>query len=57
MMTNEDDVLFIRVLQKPNPQYGLSRAFSLYTLPSEAQSTLQILKRLGQLMTQVPDSH
>jgi hypothetical protein len=56
MLTNGDDVLFIKVLRQPKPQYGLSRAFSLYTLPNEAQSTLQILKHLGQLMTQVPDS-
>lgn len=52
MITNGDDVLFIKLLRQPTPQYGLSRAFSLYTLPSEAQSTLQILKRIGRLITQ-----
>jgi uncharacterized membrane protein len=28
-------------------QYDLSRAFSLYTLPEELQTVLQILKRIG----------
>jgi Type I restriction enzyme R protein N terminus (HSDR_N) len=51
MITNGDDVLFIKLLQQPTPQYGLSRAFSLYTLPDEVQTVLQILKRIGQLMT------
>ncbi|UBF24348.1 type I restriction enzyme HsdR N-terminal domain-containing protein [Kovacikia minuta CCNUW1] len=51
MITNGDDVLFIKLLRQPTPQYGLSRAFSLYTLPGEAQNTLQILKRVGQLIT------
>jgi type I site-specific restriction endonuclease len=52
MITNGDDVLFIKLLQQPTPQYGLSRAFSLYTLPNEAQAVLQILKQIGQLITQ-----
>lgn len=52
MITNGDDVLFIKLLQQPTPQYGLSRAFSLYTLPGEAQHVLQILKRMGELITQ-----
>ncbi|MBI4781683.1 MAG: type I restriction enzyme HsdR N-terminal domain-containing protein [Oscillatoriophycideae cyanobacterium NC_groundwater_1537_Pr4_S-0.65um_50_18] len=52
MITNGDDALFIKLLQQPTPQYALSRAFSLYTLPSEAQQVLQILKRMGELITQ-----
>jgi hypothetical protein len=52
MVTNGDDVLFIKLLLQPSPEYGLSRALSLYTLPTEAQITLQVLKRLGQLITQ-----
>lgn len=54
MITNGDDVFFIKLLRQPTPQYGLSRAFSLYTLPSEAQTTLQILKRIGQLIIGAP---
>lgn len=47
MMTNGDDVLFVKLLHQPTRQYALSRAFSLYTLPEEWQSVLQILKRIG----------
>ncbi|MDX2254177.1 MAG: type I restriction enzyme HsdR N-terminal domain-containing protein [Pseudanabaenaceae cyanobacterium bins.39] len=50
MISNGDDVLFIKLVRQPTPQYGLSRSFSLYTVPSEAQQTLQILKRIGQLI-------
>jgi len=52
MITNGDDALFIKLLRQPTAQYGLSRAFSLYTLPSEAQTVLKILKRIGQLIIQ-----
>jgi hypothetical protein len=34
---------------QPTPEYQLSRAFSLYTLPSELQLALQTLKHLGQV--------
>jgi hypothetical protein len=52
MITNGDDVLFIKLTQQPTVQYSLSRVFSLYTLPSEGQTVLQILKRFGDLMAQ-----
>jgi Type I restriction enzyme R protein N terminus (HSDR_N) len=48
MMTNGDDVLFVKLTTQPSGKYGLSRVFSLYTLPEEFQSVLQILKRMGQ---------
>jgi type I site-specific restriction endonuclease len=48
MMTNGDDVLFVKLIAQPLRQYGLSRVFSLYTLPEELQSVLQILKQMGQ---------
>ncbi|MBW4695537.1 MAG: type I restriction enzyme HsdR N-terminal domain-containing protein [Lyngbya sp. HA4199-MV5] len=51
MLTNGDDVLFIKLVAQPTPQYGLSRAFSIYTLPSELRSVFQVLKRLGQTIT------
>jgi hypothetical protein len=47
MITNGDDVLFAKLVPKPNLQYGLSRVFSLYTLPEELRSALQILKQIG----------
>ncbi len=47
LLTNGDDVLFVKLSPSPQAQYGLSRAFSLYTLPEEVESVLQILKRIG----------
>ncbi|MEM6838578.1 MAG: type I restriction endonuclease [Cyanobacteria bacterium P01_C01_bin.120] len=48
VLTNGDDVLFVKLNQQPQPRYALSRAFSIYTQASELTSTVQILKRLGQ---------
>jgi hypothetical protein len=48
MLTNGDDVLFVKLLAQPTPQYGLSRAFSIYTVASELRSAFQVLKHLGQ---------
>ncbi|MEB3213844.1 MAG: type I restriction enzyme HsdR N-terminal domain-containing protein [Leptolyngbyaceae bacterium] len=50
IVTNGDDVLFVKVGTDQNPQYSLSRSFSLYTLPEELQSVLQILKHIGTTM-------
>jgi Type I restriction enzyme R protein N terminus (HSDR_N) len=47
VMTNGDDVLFVKLTTQPSGKYGLSRVFSLYTLPEELQSVLQILKQIG----------
>jgi len=47
VLTNGDDVLFVKLHQQPQPQYGLSRAFSLYTHQSELVMTAQILKQLS----------
>jgi Type I restriction enzyme R protein N terminus (HSDR_N) len=49
ILTNGDDILFVKLTTQPTPQYQLSRAFSLYTLPSELQLALQMLKHLGQV--------
>jgi len=51
VLTNSDDVLFVKLNRQPQPQYGLSRAFSLYTHQSELMTTAQILKQLGQQVT------
>lgn len=48
MLTNGDDVLFVKLMAQPMPQYGLSRAFSIYTVASELRSAFQVLKYLGQ---------
>jgi hypothetical protein len=48
MMTNGDDILFVKLTIQAVSQYSLSRVFSLYTLKEELVSVLQILKRIGQ---------
>lgn len=48
LLTNGDDVLFVKLVAQPTPQYDLSRAFSIYTVPSELRSAFQVLKRLSQ---------
>ncbi|WP_017301726.1 hypothetical protein [Nodosilinea nodulosa] len=47
LLTNGDDVLFVKLICQPAKQYSLSRVFSLYTLSEELQTVLQILKRIG----------
>ncbi len=51
MLTNGDDVLFVKLMAQPTPEYGLSRAFSIYTVRSELRSAFQVLKHLGQSIT------
>mgnify|MGYP005845354483 CR=1 FL=1 len=51
-LTNGDDVLFIKLINQPNAQYDLSRVFTLYTLSSEFSAVLQILKHIGQVITE-----
>jgi hypothetical protein len=53
MLTNGDDVLFVKLRAQPTPEYGLSRAFSIYTVPSELRSAFQVLKHLGQGITTI----
>jgi hypothetical protein len=48
MITNGDDILFVKVLQMDTPQYDLSRVFAPFTSARELYSVLQILKRIGQ---------
>lgn len=51
MLTNGDDVLFVKLMAQPIPQYALSRAFSIYTVAREMRSAFQVLKHLGQSIT------
>lgn len=53
MLTNGDDVLFVKLMAQPTREYGLSRAFSIYTVRSELRSAFQVLKNLGQGITTV----
>ncbi|MEG3918854.1 type I restriction endonuclease [Microcoleus sp. POL10_C6] len=53
MLTNGDDVLFVKLRAQPTAEYGLSRAFSIYTVRSELRSAFQVLKHLGQGITAI----
>lgn len=48
MVTNSDDIFFVKLVQQPQPQYFLSRVFSPLTSKQELYSILQILRRLAQ---------
>jgi hypothetical protein len=48
MMTNGDDLLFIKLVQTGQRYYSLSRVFAPFTSSRELYSALQILKRFGQ---------
>ncbi len=49
LVTNGDDVLLVKLRAMPERAYGLSRAFSIYTVPRGLQQVLRVLKRLGQI--------
>jgi hypothetical protein len=48
MVTNGDDILFVKLLQKSQRHYALSRVFAPFTSRQELYSALQILKCVGQ---------
>jgi hypothetical protein len=52
MVTNGDDILFVKVVQTDTPQYDLSRVFAPFTSNRELHSVLQILRGFGQIVTQ-----
>ncbi|AUT01195.1 type I restriction endonuclease subunit R [Nostoc sp. CENA543] len=47
MVTNGDDVLFIKLQQQDIPQYDLSSVFAPLSSKQEMYTILQILKRIG----------
>lgn len=51
MVTNGDDILFIKVVQEDSPKYDFSRVFAPFTSAKELYIVLQILKKFGQLAT------
>ncbi|MGB3766112.1 MAG: type I restriction endonuclease [Phormidesmis sp.] len=50
LITNGDEVLFVKLSQTPAAQYDISRAFSLYTVRSELTQVLQILKKISKII-------
>ncbi|MEM9165165.1 MAG: type I restriction enzyme HsdR N-terminal domain-containing protein [Cyanobacteria bacterium P01_F01_bin.4] len=49
MVTNGDDILFVKLTQGSQPSYAVSRVFAPFTSNRELLTALQILKRLGQV--------
>ncbi|MFQ3625990.1 MAG: type I restriction enzyme HsdR N-terminal domain-containing protein [Cyanobacteriota bacterium] len=50
MVTNGDDILFVKLTQAEPPRYALSRVFSPFATERELNEALRILKRLSQLV-------
>ena len=50
MVSNGDDIFFVKLVQGEQQQYALSRVFSPFTSSQELYSALQILKRMGQVI-------
>jgi Type I restriction enzyme R protein N terminus (HSDR_N) len=48
MVTNGDEILFVKLVQKENRYYALSRVFAPFTSKQELYGALQILKQMGQ---------
>jgi hypothetical protein len=50
MVTNGDDILFVKLVQTEPRRYALSRVFAPFTSNQELYNALQILKRIGQVI-------
>ena len=50
VMTNGDEILFVKLLPGVQRYYVLSRVFSPFTSGRELYAVLQILKRIGEEM-------
>lgn len=48
MVTNGDEILFVKLVQKEKRYYALSRVFAPFTSKQELYGALQILKQIGQ---------
>lgn len=48
VVTNGDDILFVKLMQTEPRRYALSRVFAPFTSSYELSQALQILKRIGQ---------
>ncbi len=50
MVTNGDDILFVKLVQPEQRCYALSRIFAPFTSSRELYGALQVLKRMGQVI-------
>ena len=51
MVSNGQNFLFLKLTQMPQPQYAHSRLFSLINPGNDLYAVLQVMKRLGQVIT------
>ncbi|WP_416671352.1 type I restriction endonuclease [Egbenema bharatensis] len=47
MVTNGDEILFVKLVQQEQGLYGLSRVYAPFTSGEELRNALQILKQIG----------
>jgi hypothetical protein len=50
IITNGDEMLFVKLTQKDSSQYNLSRIFTSFTSNQELYQVLQIFKKLGNII-------
>ncbi|OWY63349.1 type I restriction endonuclease subunit R [cyanobacterium TDX16] len=50
MVTNGDDIFFVKLVQQSQRHYALSRVFAPLTSNRELEGALQVLKRISQVM-------
>ncbi len=50
LVTNGDDILFVKLMQSSTRSYGLSRVFAPLTASRELHTVWQILQRVGQVI-------
>ncbi|KAM3094866.1 type I restriction endonuclease [Phormidesmis sp. 146-35] len=50
MITNGDDILFVKLTQGEVSQYSLSRVFAPFTSSRELYNATQVLRRIGQVI-------
>jgi hypothetical protein len=49
VLTNGDEIVFIKLTQSASPQYAVSRVFATFVSAVELTAALQILRRIGQV--------
>ncbi|ASC71247.1 hypothetical protein XM38_021990 [Halomicronema hongdechloris C2206] len=54
MISNGQNVLFLKLTQTPQPQYSNSRLFSLWNPGNDLYQVLQIMKTLGRVVMAAP---
>ena len=52
MITNGDDIFFVKLLQRPQRCYAVSRVFAPFTSKQELYSALKVLKRISRVASE-----